>query len=406
MSDREAPSGHVLMTKHRIVYCIGDVHGDLRALLRTMRLAGVIRYGTDLPPGTERRLREDVEAAVESCPAPSNATNHHRVGFPLTKEQVGSIEWVGGTSAVVLLGDVLDNRRGAAADPWGVCAMSGTQPLVLEIIETLKVRAHEAGGKVVLVLGNHDVANTMPGETHFCRNYAPQHTTYTRDAEVHATCKNGGFSERHARFVRERLTRLRAVALLRIRWDNGAILAAHGGFVHLARLASELAGGEYELKAATESDTAEKVEYIVRQNVGAINRLYCDAMLPRAEDGRRKSRRRNARRTLASLGTLVPTWCRPEQIDDPVTMLRYFGTRRMVVAHTVQKDGANCTGLTPGAEVTMPEVALCRADVGMSRAFESTRNIAEVVRFILKDDGRVYQSVLVDTAGVNPGVPS
>lgn len=367
----ECPSGHVeLGDRHPVVYCIGDVHGDLRALLHTLRLAGLVAYD------------EDVARVAEACP--SNAHDVRRDGFPLTREQVQRIQWTGGRNAAVLLGDVLDNRRSRTQDIYGVCAHAGTQPLILEIIGELQTQARLAKGKLVLVLGNHDVANAVPGFGKFCADYAPQLTTYARDrGGPSPTCAGGGFTPEHRAFVRERLRRLRAVACVRIHWPGGSILGVHGGLCTLDELAARLPA-KYRPRRGPDEAVA---------NVCRLNLLYADAL--------RGVRAAVTVLTDRDLSAKLPTWCRPRAVTDPDTLRAYFGTARMVVAHTVQSH-ANCTGLAPydgepERSGLMPEAAICFTDVGMSRAFESTRHVAEVVRFRLTDRG-VEQSVLVAPA--------
>jgi hypothetical protein len=90
----------ILSLAPRIV-AVGDLHGDMAASLRILRMAGLV--------------------------------------------DKSSQKWVGGDSILVQLGDVLD--RGAE------------EPEVWSLLQNLRREAPQAGGSVHLLLGNHEVLN-------------------------------------------------------------------------------------------------------------------------------------------------------------------------------------------------------------------------------------------------------
>lgn len=360
------------------VFCVGDIHGDLRALLRMLKLTGQVAYS------------REVSKKIELCPRSYKLKS--RLGYPLTAEEVGTIRWVGKRNAVVLLGDVLDNRRGATADMYGVCALTGTQPLILEIIYSLQLQAASRGGCLRMVLGNHDVANAIPVDGHFCESYAPQHSTYSRGSRSMATCRKNelnrvvGFSKHHQKYMRLKLRKIKAHAIARIHWSrkkglaSGSILAIHGGICDISGLASKLPP-QYDLLRGHHV-----------KNIDSINRLFSDALESQP----------NAIDLIRSIGPMLPTWCRPRSIAAPKEMRQYFGTSRMVVAHQVQDKGVNCTNLNlqqPTLSSSMGTEAMCFTDIGMSRAFASTRHNAQLVSFSLRDTGKavvLHQSLIVE----------
>ena len=107
---------------------IGDVHGDLAVTLTSLRLAEVI------PP--------DI--------------------FPYN---VNKIRWTGGSTWIVQLGDQIDRCR---PDSWkknciedfsDVVDDEGSNMLIVKIFQQLDSEARKEGGRVLGVLGNHELMN-------------------------------------------------------------------------------------------------------------------------------------------------------------------------------------------------------------------------------------------------------
>lgn len=94
------PEGSVFFPATDRTVAIGDLHGDCQAFVRVLRLAKLI-------------------------------------------DQNGN--WVGGDTTLVQIGDVLD--RG------------DEEPQILELLRKLKPQAQSAGGRVITMLGNHEIMN-------------------------------------------------------------------------------------------------------------------------------------------------------------------------------------------------------------------------------------------------------
>lgn len=363
------PSGRVSLEKHPRVLCVGDVHGDLNALLGVLQFAGLVS------------VPDDVKRIAEECPT----TPQDRMRNPLSRDQMSSVKWTGGNNAVLFLGDVLDNRRGHRDDPFGVCGYAGTQTQMMQLLLQLRQQASGKGGKVMWVLGNHDVGNVIKEENHwFCTGYAPQHHTLPNSDEVYETCDSSGFSQEHRDHVRGVMREMRCVPIIQIHGGGHSVIALHGGITPKAmQLFSSTQVGPYQIEAGDPVG-----------NIRQMNRLYYDAIHREDE---------TALRILSKYSKHTPTWCRPKKVEDPALMREYFGTSRMCKAHDIQERGANCSAggsrrrLTGGhtlMDAEMGDVDLCRIDVGMSRCFAKYVPRRRITYLALElREGRLFREI-------------
>jgi len=340
---REQPTGRIDITAHSRVVCIGDVHGDIWPFLAVMKRAGLIS------------VPEDVMVAATTCHAAK--TEKERTGYPITKAQANSIQWIGGSSCAIFTGDVLDNRRGSKQDPFGVCAKTGTQQMILYLLGELNRRARRSDGRLVLVLGNHDVANyVFDAGNHMCKRYAPLRSYNEADERNYDTCSiTGAFRREHTERMRAKMAKLRPVALMRIVGSSDdSVLVMHGGLCHLDFLSSADVPSKYRIVEGEKPQV----------NVDRINGIFWDAVFRRPE----------AVAMITEHAEKLPIWCRPTAIgsDKGEELRAYFGTSKMIKAHDVQ-DSANCNvggrDTSGAAAARMEQDELCRIDVAMGRAF-------------------------------------
>jgi hypothetical protein len=152
----EANSRPKLITENRTYYpsqqrviVIGDVHGDLDALINSLLIAKVIKL-----------------------PNQNNSENINNNGLPEYKERshkrmfefFHSIEWIGGSTFVVQLGDQIDRTRPIDWDENDVAIGDtvkdeGSSLHIFFLMWYLNQIAKENGGRVLSVLGNHELMN-------------------------------------------------------------------------------------------------------------------------------------------------------------------------------------------------------------------------------------------------------
>ncbi len=116
------------------IIAIGDLHGDLAVTIKTLKLAGVI---------------------------PMN-TPHY---FDELKD-VENIEWIGGNTHVVQVGDQIDRCR---PNSWyrDICnddstyKDEGSDLKIMELLDKLDEKAKFQNGAVISILGNHEVMNCV-----------------------------------------------------------------------------------------------------------------------------------------------------------------------------------------------------------------------------------------------------
>ena len=357
------------------LYTAGDVHGDLLALVRVLKLTTCVR------------VTDEVLQALEVCPVTQE--ENARSGWPLTQAQFDSICWYKGKKHyVALLGDVLDNRRGTDADPWGVCGKTGTQTMMLQLLVRLKRQAQSEGGDVLFVLGNHDVANltrnpNVGGLRRGCGDYAP-HTHLRQDGTSYATCQDAdAFSAEHVAHMLELTEELKPVAVARVDFEESkSVLLVHGG-VDLHIYANDL-----------RNDDADA-------NLQTINRFFVNALWKQDPVS-------NA--FLAKHVERLPTWCRPAMLGPekctpflqatPQQLQAYLGASRLVKGHDTQTNrrircaqtnlhlvsGPNHAvdeyfGEDVKVTSTMEPGQLCFTDIKMSRAFGREHRHYEVLQF-------------------------
>ena len=113
---------------------IGDIHGDLSVCIKTLKLAGVIPLST---PNYFESLND-----------------------------IDNIEWIGGNTHIVQLGDQIDRCRPTS---WyrDICNDNdtyqdeGSDLKIMELLDSLNNKAKYQGGRIISILGNHEIMNCV-----------------------------------------------------------------------------------------------------------------------------------------------------------------------------------------------------------------------------------------------------
>lgn len=113
---------------------IGDIHGDLSVCIKSLKLAGVIPLST---PNYFESLKD-----------------------------IDDIEWIGGNTYVVQLGDQIDRCRPTS---WyrDICNDNdtyqdeGSDLKIMELLDALDKKAQYQGGRLISILGNHEIMNCV-----------------------------------------------------------------------------------------------------------------------------------------------------------------------------------------------------------------------------------------------------
>ena len=113
---------------------IGDLHGDLQVTIKYLKLAGIIPM----------------------------STNHNMT----LQSDLDKIKWIGGNTIVVQVGDQIDRCR---PNNWyrDVCADDstykdeGSDLKIMNLLDNLGNQAEIEGGKVISILGNHEMMNCV-----------------------------------------------------------------------------------------------------------------------------------------------------------------------------------------------------------------------------------------------------
>ena len=109
---------------------IGDIHGDLSVAIKSLKLAGVISMS----------INDNIK-------------------------DISSINWIGGNTHVVQLGDQIDRVRpekffnNLCVEENNICEDEGSDLKIICLFERLHSQAQKQGGALISILGNHELMN-------------------------------------------------------------------------------------------------------------------------------------------------------------------------------------------------------------------------------------------------------
>ena len=127
------------------IFAIGDIHGDIIPLIVCLRdCCQVIKKKTNFN-FTQEQFDSDIN--IEMSKEWNDTTFKDDLNY----------EWIGGNSAVVFCGDLLDNVRGPIEKKPQEYPMEEAR--IFKFINALNKKAMLKGGRLFKVLGNHDMYN-------------------------------------------------------------------------------------------------------------------------------------------------------------------------------------------------------------------------------------------------------
>ena len=143
------------------IIALSDLHGDLDALLIAFRdCAKVIKCNLTLEELKEW-LSMDISKFEYECESMFYLKLRARKHNPI-------FEWCGGTTHVVIIGDILDGKRLNTIDKITQKPVNDIYPQVeikmLEILNFLDFLASQSGGRVIKLIGNHELLNFILDE--------------------------------------------------------------------------------------------------------------------------------------------------------------------------------------------------------------------------------------------------
>jgi len=314
------------------IYVLGDVHGDLLATIESLKIAGLVSI--DCNP-----LKADNQRLV----------NH--------------VNWIGGDSFLVQMGDQIDRTRPENWDNNQITIDNayhdeGSDLKIMELFDKLGYQAQRVGGCVISLLGNHELMN-VGGDfryvssqefKEFGNKYKDQfkHLSYNKNSGFPYGYWERKFVFRPGGLISKRMAKNRKGAVQIGKW-----IFVHGGFVPESAL-------KYSIK-----DINHIIEqFLMGSKDPLINKKYNDLFYSDDSD-------------------FSPFWSRKfgySEEDDKNTFIKTMqalnyknndnqpeSAKGMVIGHTPQFFNDKAINSSFNNH-------LWRTDVGMSRAFGPRNN--------------------------------
>lgn len=137
------------------IIALSDIHGDIQSLIISLRdCGGVIKKKSNFNPD---KYDEDLETELNKNLNNTNARYLNDLGY----------EWIGLDTHVVICGDMIDPNRTKLckkSNGDGCTYYPQIEIKILLFINALNEQASKYDGRIIKLLGNHELVNTTSGE--------------------------------------------------------------------------------------------------------------------------------------------------------------------------------------------------------------------------------------------------
>ena len=220
----------VLECDDAMVCLMGDLHGDPFAFLQTIQHIHCNENKMFLINKTAEKLLSRCYKSAKDV-GPENQKQILKEGISLNPKCQKTKMFL------VILGDVLDNRR-VSSHEGGLQGRggAGTQHLLIECMARVNTLLKVNQGGVIWVVGNHDLQNIISNDTsNFCSNYAPRYNVAHcatcqkgKKLNFYETCQSGNFSEKHIKTVLQWMSQFEMLSVLLLKRKSQKCVCVHG----------------------------------------------------------------------------------------------------------------------------------------------------------------------------------
>jgi hypothetical protein len=164
------------------IFAMSDIHGDFSALIINLRdLAQCIKY-TD---SVEKNHKLNYWIRKASIDLPDFLLDSVKALEYLSKsvesdiyDPLNGFKWIGNNKTIIITGDIIDNiRPGYVPDRFDITKRQGEikheEIKILLFLQALNYQAMKEGGKIIILLGNHDLFGILGNNGY--RNYRSEY---------------------------------------------------------------------------------------------------------------------------------------------------------------------------------------------------------------------------------------
>jgi hypothetical protein len=324
----------------KTIYAIGDIHGDLKVAVNSLYLCKVI--DTNYEDLVDKEIiNKEIMSKV------SEKDNSNFTSEDLAKQISDKINWTGGESVVVQVGDQVDrcrpkekmcNEEGATIDD------EPSDLLILYFMTMIDKKARKHKGKVISLFGNHELMQTFGNFSYVSKE------NLDLFENVNDRKKKFSIGEKYSKFMA--CTRLASVII-------GSNIFIHAGIIP-----------EFLKENNYNSNNSHK-------KIDESNKKIREYLLNKTNSKNIKYiiRNRNSIFWTRILGNIPPNVNNDDVVCEKYLkpVLKIFKCNNMIVGHTPQSFQFHGHGITSTC-LSKNKNGLHRVDIGSSKAFQDFDN--------------------------------